>query len=185
MARYKFEAVVQAVNGDVISGADVSVYLDGTNAPAKIYLAKDATDYVNNPPQLTSDISGRVVFWVDDRDYTREQRFRIEVVKDAWSYIVDDVDVIEEDRDVNLSLFFLQKPVLNGWYCEFSYDTSGNLIGINVKNSGGDVVAICTVNYDIEGNLSSEVWGFDNKSYNYVYSYDANGNLVRINVTVS
>jgi len=97
MARYKCEKVVQGLNGDVIAGASVSVYLSGTNIPAKVYLTKDATSGVDMVPQLQTDGGGVFRFWVDSADYDYKQRFRIEVVKDNFSVVVDDVKIVEED----------------------------------------------------------------------------------------
>jgi len=134
MARYKCEKVVQGLNGDVIAGASVSVYLSGTNIPARVYLTKDATFGVNTVPQLQTDGGGVFRFWVDSADYDYKQRFRIEIVKDNFSVVVDDVKIVEEDDwldgIINGNIVVGNANALQGY-------TAGNFLQVkNVKLFG-------------------------------------------------
>jgi len=49
------------------------------NTPAKIYLSEDATEPVTTLPQIITDQTGKVEFWVDSADYDFDQLFWIEI----------------------------------------------------------------------------------------------------------
>lgn len=95
--RYKFEQVVRNLDGKIVRLASVSVYLSGTDTPARVYLQKDSTQYVDTTPQLSTDILGRICFWVDSDDYDYTQRFRLVIQKNNLVTVIDDVKIVEED----------------------------------------------------------------------------------------
>ena len=49
------------------------------NTPAKIYLSEDATEPITTLPQIITDQTGKVEFWVDSADYDFDQLFWIEI----------------------------------------------------------------------------------------------------------
>jgi hypothetical protein len=94
--------VVQDLAGNAISGANVYVYLAGTNVPAIVYRTRTSSQGSNTPPQVSSLQDGSVVFWVDSNDYSYGQLFDIVVQKDTFSLTLSDVQVIIWDA-VNAS----------------------------------------------------------------------------------
>ncbi len=83
MARHGFYYVVQDLQGNVIGGANISVYVSGTTTPAKVYLGYNDTIYVDTPPQTQSKANGEVKFWLDDADYPVGTLFDIVIQKDT------------------------------------------------------------------------------------------------------
>ena len=61
------------------AGYKVFIYASGTRHAAKIYLSADSTDAIDSMPQIVTDDTGVVRFWVDTNDYDLDQRFDIEI----------------------------------------------------------------------------------------------------------
>ncbi len=61
------------------AGYKVYVYLSVTHAAAKIYLTESSTTPVDTLPQIVTNDTGLVKFWVDSNDYDIDQRFDIEI----------------------------------------------------------------------------------------------------------
>jgi hypothetical protein len=92
--RYRYYAVVQDVNGNVVNNAEVNVYLAGTNIPATIYLSRTSGVGISTLPQTMSQPDGVVVFWVDNNDYSYMQLFDIVIMKDLVNIQLSDVQII-------------------------------------------------------------------------------------------
>jgi hypothetical protein len=95
--RFRYYVVIQDLQGNVIGGADVYVYKAGTNIPAMVYLAEDATQGTNVLPQVTSREDGVVLFWLDNDDYDYGQHFDLQVVKGSLSFYINNVPIIVWD----------------------------------------------------------------------------------------
>jgi hypothetical protein len=72
--RYKFWNVVRDINGTVVSGATIVVYLNGTTDLATIYDNEESGSVITS---MTSDINGYFEFWVDEDDYDTTQKFTL------------------------------------------------------------------------------------------------------------
>lgn len=87
MAHY--QAVVRSKNGNVVPGANVSVFEEGTSILADLFEDEALTIPVDNPVQ--SDACGKVGFYLVSGEYDiLVQRFDIEDVR------FDDVSILEE-----------------------------------------------------------------------------------------
>lgn len=95
--RYRFDRVVRDALGNGVEGAAISIYLSGTNIPAKIYLTPDSMEAISTPPQIMSGAGGIVTFWMDSSDYDYTQRFRFEIDYGVGVLVVDDIEVVDED----------------------------------------------------------------------------------------
>ena len=94
MARYRYFAIVQGLNGDAISGASVSVYIHGTNNGATVYLNYDDETGISTPPQLESGTDGRIEFWLDSADYSTPTFFDIVIEYDSQQSQLINVPII-------------------------------------------------------------------------------------------
>jgi len=92
--RYKYYAVVQDSNGNVVSGASVSVYLAGTATPANVYTSPSGGGGSNNPPQVTSGGDGVIEFWLEHSEYSYGQLFKLVIHSDTLTKIMDNVQII-------------------------------------------------------------------------------------------
>ena len=68
MSRYSFQGTCRDGNGHVIESMSVSVKLAGTATDAVIYAA-NAGGVAVSPAVVTTDSSGRYLFYLDDADY--------------------------------------------------------------------------------------------------------------------
>jgi len=130
--RFRYYFVVADLAGNTIEDAAVSVYLAGTNNPATIYLTRTSEEGNNTPPQIYSDITGKVEFWVDSDDYDYGQLFKIVVVKDDWAFQVDDVQIIVWDAVRAVRALEAEEAVnsdkLDGYHA--SQDPAANMIPV-------------------------------------------------------
>jgi hypothetical protein len=92
--RYRYYVVIQDLQGNVVSDADVYVYKAGTNIPVTVYLAENATQGVSVAPQVTSREDGVVLFWLESTEYEYGQRFDLQVVKGSLSFYLNNVPII-------------------------------------------------------------------------------------------
>jgi len=95
--RFRFYAVIQDLQGNVVDNASVYVYKAGTHVPAVVYFAENDTSGVSVVPQMMSGEDGVVSFWLDSSDYSYGQHFDLHFVKGAWSSYLDDVSIIVWD----------------------------------------------------------------------------------------
>jgi len=95
--RFRFYAVVQDLQGNVVDNASVYVYETGTHVPAVVYFAENATSGVSVVPQTKSGEDGVVSFWLDSNDYSYGQHFDLQFVKESWSSYLDNVSIIVWD----------------------------------------------------------------------------------------
>jgi hypothetical protein len=95
--RFRYYFVVQDLQGNVVDGAQVYVYLAGTTVPAIVYLTRESTSGISTVPQLVSGVDGVVLFWLDSGDYEYGQLFDIVVRKDSIAFSMNDVQVIVWD----------------------------------------------------------------------------------------
>ena len=106
MGRHKFWGYAVDAMGNVIPNAEVSIYLAGTNTPAKVYASRDSTTPITEPPQVRANDEGYFKFWVDDSDYPPTQLFAIVITKNgALICKIPNVQIIrpyEHDRLMGL-----------------------------------------------------------------------------------
>ena len=69
------------------AGYKIYIYTSVTRTAAKVYLAETSTTYVDSVPQITTDNTGLVKFWVDTNDYDLDQRFDIEIYDALGKFI--------------------------------------------------------------------------------------------------
>jgi len=92
--RYKYYAVVQDSNGNVVSGASVSVYLARTTAPANVYISPSGGTGNSTPPQVTASGDGVIEFWVEHSEYSYGQLFKLVIQSGALNKTIDNVQII-------------------------------------------------------------------------------------------
>jgi len=92
--RYKYYAVVQDSNGNIISGASVSVYLAGTTTPANVYISPSGSTGSNTPPQVTSSGDGVIEFWLEHSEYSYGQLFKLVIQSNTLTKTIDNVQII-------------------------------------------------------------------------------------------
>jgi hypothetical protein len=92
--RYRYYAVVQDLNGNVVSGASVSVYLAGTTTPVNIYTSPSGGAGINTPPQFITGADGTIEFWVEHSEYSYGQLFKLVIQSDTVTKMVDNVQII-------------------------------------------------------------------------------------------
>jgi len=93
--RYMFFGFHVDNEGRPIPNANVSIYLAGTDTPAKVYESQTSPTPLETPPQITTDEKGFFIFWVDTQDYDPTQKFKIVIEKEGYEPLVlDDVQII-------------------------------------------------------------------------------------------
>lgn len=106
MARFHWWSFLVNEEGQPIEGADISIYLAGTNEPAYIFEDEFSGAPNNTLPQITSQENGYFEFWVPDVDeiqgYSPLQKFKIYWEKvgitEGW---IDYVDIFPPIIPVN------------------------------------------------------------------------------------
>jgi len=93
MPRYKHRGIVTDDAGNILIGADVSVYLAGTSTPAKVWDAPSGGNSYNEAPQIITNTNGIYEFWVDTEDYPVTQQFRIVATYGNMTYDEDNVRI--------------------------------------------------------------------------------------------
>jgi hypothetical protein len=76
--RFIYQDIVQDVEGNVLVGGLATVYLANSDTLATIYDAVSGGNALSGSV-VTSDAAGKIFFYVDDDDYTPEQRFKVVV----------------------------------------------------------------------------------------------------------
>lgn len=105
--RYHFWQFLLNQEGQPINGANVSVFLAGSNTPANIFTSEDLTTSLNVAPQLSTLSNGFFEFWVADEEdtslgYPRGTKFKIMWERDGISSgMVDYIDVFPLVEGVN------------------------------------------------------------------------------------
>lgn len=72
---------------------------------------------------------------------------------------------------------------LTGYFSSYTYDGSGNLTTVTVKNSGGITQGTCTLTYS-GGNLITEAWVINGKTLTYTLTYSG-GNLSSVSLAIT
>jgi hypothetical protein len=135
--KYKYYLVIQDSQGNVISGANVSVYLAGTTTPATVYGSNTASTGTNTAPQVTSSANGAVAFWLDSNDYTSEQLFDISITSGSLNASLSNVQIIVWDA-VNATNATKLSTARN-------ISTSGDATGIASFDGSADIAIPLTL----------------------------------------
>jgi len=153
------------------AGYKIYIYTSVTRSAAKVYLTETSTTPVDAVPQITTDSTGLVKFWVDTNDYDVDQRFDIEIYDKFGKFVgsikyVNIFDVKEYTSSVLSSrTISLDTEVLNGdksisvntpMTYEFLDPNGANrTITLNTPlNTGDRVIIRNTAGYDSEYYLS-------------------------------
>ena len=100
--KHPFFESVQDTNGNVLSNANVYVYLTGTTTPAKVYDVDG--NLKTTAPQMRTNEIGFFYFSVDDSDYNSDQLFDIKITKSGYTdLVIRKVKLIPRFSDVNSS----------------------------------------------------------------------------------
>ena len=99
MARIHWFSFMQDATGLPIEGADVSIFLAGTNVPAEIYTGEIGGLPISEDPQLKTNALGFFEFWIADSSdahgYSNSQKFKIVASRVGVSDImIDYVDIL-------------------------------------------------------------------------------------------
>ena len=94
MARYRYFMIVQDLQGNAVSGANVSVYIHGTSNGATVYDSYDNQTGNSTPPQTSSGTDGKVEFWLDSSDYSSPTFFDITITYDSQQAQLVNVPII-------------------------------------------------------------------------------------------
>jgi hypothetical protein len=91
--------------GEPIDGADISIFLAGTDAPANLYTDEFNYDFSSTAPQLTTLSNGYFEFWIADEDdirgYRHSQKFKILWEKTGISRgEIDYIDIFPAVKDI-------------------------------------------------------------------------------------
>jgi len=106
MARYHYWSFIVNEEGQPIEGADISVYLAGTELPVYIYEDEYAGSTISSAPQITSLKNGYFEFWLPDTNeeigYDNLQKFKLSWDKSGIeSGTVDYIDIFPPVIPVN------------------------------------------------------------------------------------
>jgi len=104
--RFKYSGWTVDKYGNIVPNCDISIYLQGTDEPAKIYPSKDAIEPITTPPQVQSNNEGYFEFWVDDEDYSLDTLFKLEIKKgETMILVVENVQImppVEHNKLLNI-----------------------------------------------------------------------------------
>jgi hypothetical protein len=154
---------VQDLQGNVVAGANVSVYLAGTTVGATVYGSKDASTGTNKAPQVTSGTDGTVIFWLDSNDYTSEQLFDISIASGSLGVSLSNVQIIVWDAVNAAKLITARKISISGDATGLvSFDGSADVnMPITLSGSGvnagtyGSVINIPQITVDAKGRITN------------------------------
>jgi len=94
MGRYIHQGQFTDLSGNAVSSGTITVYLAGTTTLASSYTASSGGIAVNS---VTSDSTGKFVFYVDTGDYAANQYFKIVLSKSGFlSQTYDDIVIFPE-----------------------------------------------------------------------------------------
>lgn len=95
--RYRLDPMhVRETDGDVLSGATVTVYKAGGLILAVCYADRTTTTPLSGS-QTTTDSSGFFLFYVDSKDYANTQKFKIIISKTGYASITyDEIDLMPD-----------------------------------------------------------------------------------------
>lgn len=135
--RYHFFGYYVDDEGRPIANGNVSVYLAGTDTPAKVYFSETDPVGSDTPPQLQTASDGYFEFWVDDEDYPPTQRFKIILEKEGYATItLDNVQIMFTARHNQLL------EIQGGQPGEYYHLTQAELNDLGVLRSGDDASAL-------------------------------------------
>lgn len=97
MSRHIRQDNVQDRNGNVLSGATVTVYLANSTTLASIYSAISGGTAITGSA-VTSDSAGKYTFYIDDSEYPPNQRFKIIASMTGYASQTDDYIKIIPDE---------------------------------------------------------------------------------------
>ncbi len=122
MARYNF---VTNLNG---AGYKVFIYTKYTMHTAKIYDTNTSTTSIQTVPQITTNSTGLVSFWVDTDDYSYNQSFNIEIydIYNKHYSTMNDVSIFDVSYYDSLNPL----PVSNGGTGNINGTVAGTQLGI-------------------------------------------------------
>ena len=105
MARIHYWGFIVNVEGQPIEGADISLYLAGTDTPILIYNDEFSPNSTDTDPQTTSTTNGYFEVWIPDSNeggYNTTQKFKLSWEKTGIaSGFIDYVDVFSTSVAVN------------------------------------------------------------------------------------
>jgi hypothetical protein len=160
--KYKYYLVIQDSQGNVVSGAHVSVYLAGTTTPAIVYGSNTASTGINTAPQVTSSANGAVAFWLDSNDYTSEQLFDISIASGSLNASLSNVQIIVWDA-VNATKLSTARNISTSGDAtgKVSFDGSADItIPLTLANTGvtngvyGGLMQIPQLTVDAKGRVT-------------------------------
>lgn len=136
--RYQYQGTTKDKQGKVIQNAVISVFLAGTSTPVSIYTTWDGATAVNN---VTSDIQGKFIFFVDAFDYGSDQTYKIVISKSGFSSFTQDNIKIEDvvlgtytisvDKTINYPVYFPKGVIIS---VNNGQTLTCNIIDINAGN---------------------------------------------------
>lgn len=106
MARYHFWSFIVNEEGQPIEGADISIYLAGTEESAYIFIDEFSGSPIYTAPQIKSLGNGYFEFWVPDINetygYNPNQKFKITWNRENVEYgMIDYIDIFPTTLPVN------------------------------------------------------------------------------------
>lgn len=145
--RHIYQKVAQDGQGNIIPNMTVSVFLAGTTTGANIYTASSGGSPVNSVLTATD---GSYYFYVDDNDYSLNQKFKITITRTG--YITHSYDNISIFAPVPSNIFYPDRnaadhgDIINAW----SVKSIINLVGsdnatIILRNNSGSITTSYTV----------------------------------------
>jgi len=92
VSRYKYQSTAQDGTGRFIPSATITVYLANSTTLATVYAAASGGSAVTNSAVTSDSTTGWFEFYVDDSEYTPNQRFKIILSKtgytsQTWDYL--------------------------------------------------------------------------------------------------
>lgn len=126
MSKYHYWQFLVNQEGQPIQGADISLYLAGTNTPAFVYENEFGSSGTDNPPQVSTNKAGYFEFWLgDDQEsngYPIGQKFKLQWNKeDIASGSIDWIDIypgfepVDTDNTSTIKNKLVSNYLANGW----------------------------------------------------------------------
>lgn len=108
----------------IYKNTDISIFLAKENIVAKVYTVSTGGTAIATLPQITSDASGKVSFYVDSVDYDLDQLFdiRVQLIGSRYTFVLSNIAIFDI-----LSFFALKEDLTNK-------DIAGGYAGRDANN---------------------------------------------------
>lgn len=94
MSRYIYQGQFCDLSGNAVASGTIRVYLAGTTTATSVYTASSGGTAVN---YVTSDSVGKFYFYIDDKDYNLNQKFKVKLEKLGFlAKTYDDITIFPE-----------------------------------------------------------------------------------------